>query len=148
VELGGKDSLIVLEDADMERATQAANFGSFMHQGQICMSTRRCWCTRRSTSPSWSASSKRAARLKVGDTNDKANVIGPLINDRQAHRVKAQIDDAVAKGAKVDLGGKRPGRFVEPTVLTASPPMDIWHDETFGPVVMVVPSAPTTRPSR
>jgi len=83
VELGGKDSLIVLEDADMDRATQAANFGSFMHQGQICMSVEKV-LVHESIYPEFLRQFvERASKLKVGDSSDKANVIGPLINDRQ-----------------------------------------------------------------
>jgi len=82
----------------------------------------------------------RAATLKTGHVSDKGNTIGPLVNTRQALRVKALIDDAVAKGATVDLGGKVWDNFVEPTVLSnINTSMDIWHDETFGPVVMVCP---------
>jgi acyl-CoA reductase-like NAD-dependent aldehyde dehydrogenase len=67
-------------------------------------------------------------------------VIGPLVNNRQARRVKALIDDAVAKGARVELGGRAWENFVEPTILTnVDTTMDIWHDETFGPVVIVSP---------
>ncbi|MGP9791712.1 aldehyde dehydrogenase family protein [Roseinatronobacter sp. NSM] len=140
VELGGKDSLIVLEDADMERATQAANFGSFMHQGQICMSVEKV-LVHESIFPEFLEKfAARAAKLKVGDTADKSNVIGPLINDRQVARVKAQLDDAIAKGAQVVVGGGVNGRFVEPTILTGvTPDMLIYQDETFGPVVPVIP---------
>jgi vanillin dehydrogenase len=140
VELGGKDSLIVLEDADMERATQAANFGSFMHQGQICMSVEKV-LVHESIYPEFLRRFvERAARLKVGDTADKANVIGPLINDRQVERVRSQLEDALAKGAKLALGGGIRGRFVEPTILTGvTPDMAVYRDETFGPVVPVIP---------
>lgn len=140
VELGGKDSLIVLEDADMEHATQAANFGSFMHQGQICMSVEKVLVQESIYSEFLDRFAARAARLKVGDTADKSNVIGPLINDRQVARVKAQLDDALAKGAKVVVGGGINGRFVEPTILAdVTPDMLIYQDETFGPVVPVIP---------
>ena len=75
-----------------------------------------------------------------GNTADKSNVNGPLINDRQVARVKSQLDDAVAKGAQIALGGGVNGRFVEPTILThVTPDMNIWRDETFGPVAVVVP---------
>lgn len=140
VELGGKDSLIVLEDADMERATQAANFGSFMHQGQICMSVEKVLVQERIFPEFLKRFAERAGRLKVGDTADKSNVIGPLINDRQVARVKAQLDDAIAKGAQVVVGGGIRGRFVEPTILTGvTPDMLVYRDETFGPVVPVIP---------
>jgi len=140
VELGGKDSLIVLEDADMERATSSASFGAFMHQGQICMSVEKVLVHENIYPEFLRRLVERAGKIKTGNVADKANVNGPLINDRQAERVKAQIEDAVAKGARVALGGGVNGRFVEPTILThVTPDMDVWQDETFGPVAAVVP---------
>ncbi len=140
VELGGKDSLIVLEDADMDRAVKAANFGSFMHQGQICMSVEKVLVQEKIYADFLAQFVDRASKLRVGDTVDKANVIGPLINDKQVARVRAQLEDALAKGAKVALGGGIRGRFVEPTILTGvTPDMAIYRDETFGPVVPVIP---------
>jgi aldehyde dehydrogenase (NAD+) len=141
VELGGKDALIVCDDAELERAAQAANFGSFMHQGQICMSVEKVLVQERIYDAFMSRFVERARKLKVGDpTKDQSNVIGPLINDRQAGKVKAQIEDAVAKGARVRLGGGIDGRFVEPTILDAvTPEMLVYRDETFGPVAIVIP---------
>ena len=138
VELGGKDSMIVLEDADIDAAARAANFGSFMHQGQVCMSTEKLLVHEKVYDEFVQKFLARAAKLRTGHTNDKDNVIGPLVNNRQALRVKALIDDAMAKGATVLLGGKSWDNFVEPTVLAdVNESMDIWHDETFGPVVIV-----------
>ena len=89
VELGGKDALIVCDDADMERATAAANFGSFMHQGQICMSVEKILVQEPVFDEFLSKFAERAAKLKVGDPNaDKGHVIGPLINDKQAGKVR------------------------------------------------------------
>ena len=140
VELGGKDSMIILEDADLDHAAKAANFGSFMHQGQVCMSTEKILVHEKVYDDFMRRFLARAAKLKTGHTRDKDNVIGPLVNTRQANRVKALIDDATAKGARAELGGKAWDNFVEPTVLThVTSEMDIWHDETFGPVVVVVP---------
>lgn len=141
VELGGKDSLIVCDDADMDRATGAANFGSFMHQGQICMSVEKVLVQDSIYDDFLSQFVERAAKLQVGDpSKDPGNIIGPLINDKQVARVKEQLDDAVAKGAKVVLGGNISGRFVEPTILTGvTPEMKLYQDETFGPVVPVIP---------
>ncbi|MDA0869070.1 MAG: aldehyde dehydrogenase family protein [Proteobacteria bacterium] len=143
VELGGKDALIVCEDADLERATQAANFGSFMHQGQICMSVEKILVQEQIFQPFVERFVERASRLKVGDpTKDPSHVIGPLINDKHAAKVKEQIDDAVAKGATVALGGGVKGRYVEPTILlNVTPDMLVYRDETFGPVVPVIPFA-------
>lgn len=140
IELGGKDSLIVLEDANMERATSAASFGAFMHQGQICMSVEKVLVQEKVYDEFLRGFVARAAKLKTGNVADKSNVIGPLINDRQVANVKHQLDDAIAKGAKIAIGGGVNGRFVEPTVVThVTPDMDIWRDETFGPVAVVVP---------
>ena len=139
VELGGKDALIVCDDADLERASAAASFGSFMHQGQICMSVEKVLVHEKVYDEFLRRFVERAAKLKVGDPRDKSNVIGPLINDKQAAKVKEQIDDAVARGAKVALGGKVNGRFVEPTILTGvTPEMKVYQDETFGPVAPVI----------
>ncbi|MGB7303009.1 MAG: aldehyde dehydrogenase family protein [Burkholderiaceae bacterium] len=141
VELGGKDALIICDDADMDRATSAANFGSFMHQGQICMSVEKILVQDKIFEPFLKNFIERASKLKMGDpTTDKSNVIGPVINDRQAERIKAQIDDALSKGAKAVLGGQVHGRFVEPTILLGvTPEMSVYRDETFGPVVPVIP---------
>jgi vanillin dehydrogenase len=142
VELGGKDCLVVCNDADMERATQAANFGGFMHQGQICMSVEKVLVQDSIFDEFLEKFVERAARLRVGDTTaDKGHIIGPLINDRQAERVKAQLEDALSKGAKVALGGGVDnGRFIDPTILTGvTPDMTIYYEETFGPVIPVIP---------
>ena len=140
VELGGKDSLIVMEDANLDDAARAANFGSFMHQGQVCMSTEKILVQDAVWDGFMSRFLPRARKLKTGHTRDKDNVIGPLVNRRQADRVRALIEDAKAKGATVELGGGSWDNFVEPTVLTGvTRDMDIWHDETFGPVVVVCP---------
>lgn len=141
VELGGKDALIVCDDADMDRATSAANFGSFMHQGQICMSVEKILVHERIYNEFLAGFVARASKLKVGaPLADNSHVIGPLINDKQAQKVKEQIEDAVAKGAKLECGGKVEGRFVQPTILTnVTPDMKVYSEETFGPVVPVIP---------
>ncbi len=141
VELGGKDALIICDDADMDRATGAANFGSFMHQGQICMSVEKILVQETVFAEFLERFKERAGKLKVGDPNkDNSYIIGPLINDRQLDRVKGQIEDAVAKGGKIVLGGKVEGRFVHPTIITeVTDDMLLYRDETFGPVVSVIP---------
>jgi acyl-CoA reductase-like NAD-dependent aldehyde dehydrogenase len=141
MELGGKDPLIVCEDADMERATAAANFGSFMHQGQICMSVEKILVHENIYDEFLAKFIARASKLKVGPPlADKENIIGPLINDKQVANVQSQLNDAFAKGAKAVLGGNISGRFVEPTILTGvTPDMTVYRDETFGPIAPVIP---------
>ena len=141
VELGGKDALIVCDDADLDRATGAANFGSFMHQGQICMSVEKILVQENVLSEFLERFKERASKLKVGDpTKEMDHIIGPLINDRQVERVHGQLRDAIEKGAKIELGGNIEGRFVEPTIVTnVTSDMTLYQDETFGPVVCVIP---------
>ena len=138
IELGGKDSLIVLDDADMERATSAASFGAFFHQGQICMSVEKVLVHEKIYEEFLQKFVARAGKIKTGNTAEKSNVNGPLINAKQVARVKSQLDDAVQKGAKIVLGGGINGLFVDPTILTnVTSDMDIWRDETFGPVAVL-----------
>jgi acyl-CoA reductase-like NAD-dependent aldehyde dehydrogenase len=141
VELGGKDALIICDDADMDRATGAANLGSFMHQGQIYMSVEKILVHESIFSEFLERFKIRASKLKVGDpTKELDHIIGPLINDRQVDRIKSQIDDAVKKGGHIVLGVKIEGRFVEPTIITnVTPEMFLCKDENFGPVVSVIP---------
>lgn len=140
VELGGKDSLIVREDADLDRAVSAASFGAFMHQGQICMSVEKVLVHENIYEEFLNRFVAQARTIKTGNVEDRNNVIGPLINDRQVERVRSQIEDAVARGATLELGGNVDGRFVEPTILSqVTQDMMVWRDETFGPVAVVTP---------
>lgn len=141
MELGGKDPLIICEDADMERAVAAANFGSFMHQGQICMSVEKVLVHENVYDEFLGKFVERASKLKVGPPlADKNNIIGPLINDKQLANVKGQLDDAFAKGATAALGGGINGRFVDPTILVGvTPDMKVYREETFGPVAPIIP---------
>lgn len=138
VELGGKNSLLVLDDADLDRAAQAANFGAFMHQGQICMSIERVIVDEKVHDAFMDKFLPRVRKLKVGDTSNKENVLGPVINDRAAERISRQFNDARQKGARVLVGGEINGRFVQPTVFAnVTPDMLLYQEETFGPVCSV-----------
>jgi acyl-CoA reductase-like NAD-dependent aldehyde dehydrogenase len=139
VELGGKDALIVLDDADIEHAVNAATFGSFMHQGQICMSVERVIVHEAVAKEFTDKFVANTKKLKVGNPREMANCIGPIINQKQLNKIREQVDDAVAKGAKILCGGKHQGLFFEPTILTnVTRDMKIMRDETFGPVAPVV----------
>lgn len=140
LELGGKAPMVVLADADLDRAVAAASFGSFMHQGQICMSTERIVIDRSVAEEFARKLAEQAGALKVGDPREQATQIGPLVNEDALERVREHFEDAVAKGAKVVAGGNAHGLFFEPTVLTdVTPEMLVYSDESFGPIVAIVP---------
>lgn len=139
VELGGKDAFIVLDDADLEHAVNAATFGSFMHQGQICMSTERVIVQRAVADRFTEMFVENTKKLKVGNPREMANCIGPIINDKQLGKIREQVDEAVAAGAKVLCGGGNEGRFFEPTVLSdVTRSMKVFREETFGPVAPII----------
>jgi aldehyde dehydrogenase (NAD+) len=139
VELGGKDALIVLHDADLERAVNAATFGSFMHQGQICMSVERIIVHQAVADEFIRRLVANVKTLGSGDPASMSGVIGPLINLKQLQNVHDQVTDAVEKGAELLTGGDYEGLFYEPTVLTGiRRDMKIFREETFGPVAAVI----------
>jgi vanillin dehydrogenase len=139
VELGGKDALIILDDADMELAVNAATFGSFMHQGQICMSVERIIVHSKVAKEFIDKFVANTRKLKVGNPREMANCIGPVINQTQLGKIRAQVDEAVAQGAKILCGGKNNGLFFEPTILTGvTRDMRVFREETFGPVAPVL----------
>ena len=139
LELGGKDPLIVLRDADVDYAVNAAAFGAFMHQGQICMSVERIIVEESIAEEFVLKLAKKADALPVGDPAEPTTVIGPLINDAQVQTVHAHVQDAIEKGAIVLSGGKYKDRFYYPTVLSGvTREMRIFREETFGPVAPVI----------
>ncbi|HZC14828.1 MAG TPA: aldehyde dehydrogenase [Thermoleophilaceae bacterium] len=139
LELGGKAPMVVLADADLDEAVAAAKFGSFMHQGQICMATERIVADR-SVAPTFAEKlGERAAALKVGDPRDPETEIGPLVNRAALERVSGLVDDAVDCGAEVVTGAEADGPCYRPTVLNGvTPEMRIYHEESFGPVVGIM----------
>ena len=140
LELGGKAPLVVLADADLEQAVSAANFGAFMHQGQICMSTERIVIDRTVADEFAHKLAERAGSLKVGDPHEQDTQIGPLVNADAVERVTGHVEDAVARGAKIITGGRAHGLYFEPTVVTnVSPEMRVYSEEAFGPIVAIVP---------
>jgi aldehyde dehydrogenase (NAD+) len=139
LELGGKDSLIVLDDADMDRALSAASFGSFMHQGQICMSVEKIVLHEKIAAEFTERFVEHARTLRSGDPHELGNVIGPIINQKQLDKIAAQVEDARQKGANVLTGGTHKGLFYEATVLNrVTADMSIYRDETFGPVAPLI----------
>jgi acyl-CoA reductase-like NAD-dependent aldehyde dehydrogenase len=139
LELGGKAPMVVLPDADLDEAVNAANFGAFMNSGQICMSTERVVVDELVADELGEKLAERARSLPVGDPSDPGTVIGPVINAGALERIMALIEDATSKGARVLAGGDADGPCIKPTVLAdVTPDMRIYHEESFGPVVGLV----------
>jgi benzaldehyde dehydrogenase (NAD) len=139
LELGGKAPLIVLADADVDAAVSAANFGAFMNQGQICMSTERIVVEKPIAEDFAKRLAAKGQALKMGDPLDPQSQIGCMINPAAIERVQSLVDDAVAKGAKILCGGKAQGPCYPPTVVYGvTPAMRIYHEESFGPAKPVV----------
>lgn len=140
LELGGNSALIVMHDADLDNALNAAVFSRFTHQGQICMSANRI-LVHRSVYPQFLEKYvKRVSSLKVGDPRDPQTDIGPLMNKAQAETLTKQIQKGIQEGAKAVLQGKVEGNLVSPTVFAdVRPDMSIAQNEMFGPSVCVMP---------
>ncbi len=139
MELGGKDPLIVLRDADVDYAAEAAAWGSFLHQGQICMSTERIIVERPIANEFIDKLTQRAKALKVGDPRDPSVMIGPLINQAALQKVESHVQEAVKGGAQIVTGGKHEGLVYHPTVVTdVKDDMRLFTDQTFGPVAPVI----------
>ncbi len=131
--------MIILRDADIDYAVNAAAFGGFFHQGQICMSTRRLIVENPVAKEFMEKFVKKVAAFKVGNPKDPDTIIGPLINQQQLNQVKKNVDAAVRDGAKIVCGGKSEGLCYYPTVLTnVKPATPFSCEETFGPVVSVI----------
>jgi acyl-CoA reductase-like NAD-dependent aldehyde dehydrogenase len=138
LELGGKAPLIVLDDADIDGAVNAAAFGAFMNQGQICMSTERIIVDESIADAFVAKLAAKAAKLPAGDPRGHV-VLGSLIDIGPAERMDVYIKDAVGKGAVLACGGKREGTVVEATILDkVTPAMRIYAEESFGPVKSVI----------
>ncbi len=140
LELGGNSALIVMHDADLDNALNAAVFSRFTHQGQICMSANRI-LVQRSVYPQFLEKYvKRVSSLKVGDPREPQTDIGPLINKAQVETLSKQIQKGVQEGARAVLQGKVEGNVVSPTVFAdVRPGMSIAQSEMFGPAVCVMP---------
>jgi acyl-CoA reductase-like NAD-dependent aldehyde dehydrogenase len=142
LELGGYNPLIVLADADLDYAVEAAAFAAFFHSGQICMSARKVLIERPVYETFIDRLAARARALPAGDPAEAGTVIGPLITAAALSRVAREVDEAVAAGAKVLAGGTADGPCYRPTILTDVPDgARIHSEETFGPVLVAQPVA-------
>jgi acyl-CoA reductase-like NAD-dependent aldehyde dehydrogenase len=139
LELGGKAPLIVLDDADIDAAVNAAAFGAYMNQGQICMSTERIVVDDRVAEEFVEKLSAKASGLPLQDPSMGPTVLGSMVDAKSAARVAELVDDAVQKGASVTAGGGGHGTLMQATVIDrVTPAMRIYGEESFGPVVAIV----------
>ena len=138
LELGGKNPIIVLADADVDYAVKVAAFSAYLHQGEICMSADRIIVEKPIVEEFTRKLTELAASLPVGDPGIPSTFIGPIISDKQIRSIHGHVQDAVAKGAKLLTGGTYEGRLYKPTLLTnVTPDMKIYYEETFGPVASI-----------
>ncbi|AWW37090.1 salicylaldehyde dehydrogenase [Streptomyces sp. AS58] len=139
LELGGKNSVIVLDDADVDYAVDAAAFGVFMNAGQICMSGDRILVHASLAEEFTRKFTAKVAALPTGDPADPSTVVGPLVSTGAARRVAGLVRDALDKGAALLTGGGSPEGAVHPaTVLSGvTEEMELYRAEAFGPVCVV-----------
>lgn len=139
LELGGNNAMIVLPGVDVAAAASAAAFGSYLHQGQICMTTGRHLVHAEVYDAYVAALAEKALALPVGDPARDAVALGPMIDERERDRVDGVVQDAVAAGARLVAGGRPAGTGYQPTVLAdVQPDNPAWRQEIFGPVAPVM----------
>ncbi len=144
LELGGKDAMLVLADADLEIASSAAIWGGFMNCGQSCISVERIYVEESIAQPFIERCVEKSRKLRLGPPSDRDAEIGPMIRATQLEKVEEQLRDAVAHGAQIAVGGNRRTElgptFFEPTVVTkVDQAMQLMREETFGPVIAIRP---------
>ena len=143
LELGGKDPMLVLDDADIDVASSAAVWGAFVNAGQACLSVERCYVHRNLHDAFLKACVAKTKQLRVGHGLDRDTDVGPMIHERHLRNVEEQVQDAVARGARLLVGGTRipelGPNFYAPTVLAdVTHEMRIMREETFGPVLPIM----------
>lgn len=140
LELGGNNPMLVLEDADVDKAVQSAIYGKYFHNGQICMAINRMIVHENIYETFVDKFVEKSRKIKVGDPRDHSNMIGPLINSKAVERIIAEIEKAKAEGAKVVLEGKVEGNILSPYILTSTTnDVSTAKNEMFGPVATVIP---------
>ncbi len=139
LELGGANSLIILDDADPDLAASNAAWGAWLHQGQICMASNRILVHEAIYPAIKQRLIAKATHLPVGDGASGQVALGPVIDQKQVQRVHAIVQDSIAAGAKLEAGGSHDGLFYKPTVLSnVKPGMRVFDEETFGPVANLI----------
>jgi aldehyde dehydrogenase (NAD+) len=140
LELGGNSAIVVLDDADLDYAVDAAVFSRYVHQGQACMAANRVLVDRSVAGEFTEKFVAKVKSLKVGDPNDPRTVVGPVINSTQANALSGVVEQALAEGATALVRGGTTDNLVEPSVLTDVPAgSSLLRQEVFGPVAFVVP---------
>lgn len=144
LELGGKDPMIVFEDADIERASQAAVWGAFFNSGQVCASVERLYVHEKIYNRFIELVVKKTESLRQGIDNNHDVEVGPLTNERQLKIVESHVEEAKRQGAKILTGGERlnnlTGYFFKPTVVTGvNHSFTLLNEETFGPILPIMP---------
>ncbi|MEC7290851.1 MAG: aldehyde dehydrogenase [Pseudomonadota bacterium] len=138
LELGGKSPLVILDDANLDEAVNAAVFGAFMNQGQICMSTERIIVQKSVADEFVSKFQARVSALKTGRPEDEGTQIGGLVDLRTVEHVNELVDDGQSHGADIVLRGTADGAVMSPSIVNqVTQSMKIWSDESFGPVVCI-----------
>lgn len=140
LELGGKNSLLILDDADIELAAQNIAWGVFLHSGQICMTSGKILIHHSIFDAVKNRLVEKVKQFNVGNPIDPSVTIGPLINQKQCQRVAGLVQNAIEAGAILEIGGKADGNFFEPTVLShVTQDNPIFEQEVFGPVAVLIP---------
>lgn len=135
LELGGSDALLVLDDADVQNASQTAIQSRMQNAGQSCIAAKRFFVTEKNLDVFLDTALKAIANIKQGDPTDPSVQMGPMARLDLAEALEKQLKDAVAKGAKIVAGGERNGCNFQPTLLTdCTPAMRVFKEETFGPL--------------
>ncbi|MEE4947238.1 aldehyde dehydrogenase [Pseudomonas alliivorans] len=139
LELGGKAPFLVLDDADLDAAVEAAAFGAYFNQGQICMSTERLIVDRKVADAFVSKLVAKIGTLRAGAPDNSTSVLGSLVDAGAGTRIKALIDDAVGQGARMIAGGQLQGSILQPTLLDdVTDSMRLYREESFGPVAVMI----------
>ena len=139
LELGGKAPFLVLDDADLDAAVDAAAFGAYFNQGQICMSTERLIVDNKVADAFIDKLATKVASLRAGHPQADDSVLGSLVDASAGVRIKALIDDAVGKGARLVVGGQVEGSIMQPALLDGvTPSMRLYREESFGPVAVLL----------
>jgi lactaldehyde dehydrogenase len=139
LELGGNDPLVVLADADIDKAVKAAVNGSFLNAGQVCIAVKRIILHEAIANEFVNKLASETVKLNMGDPSESETDVGPLIDEEAAKKVEILVGDAINNGAELVLGGKRSDAYYTPTIIDhVNPNMEIVSKETFGPIAPII----------